>query len=432
MTDQEKDLLNPTEPDQDLSDAAGQSFTDPAAQSLADALHVSFRLLRFFMIAVVVLFFATGIESIEEQEMGVLKVFGRTIDTKSAGLVWNWPFPIGQIELVDVRERSLEIDDFWMHIAPSDKFKKVSELPLPREGLIPGVDGALLTGDRSLIHIKLSCTYVVNDPIAYIQSITDMDQTIRSVVSGEAIIQAGGRRANSILRTDPARFTEDVRKGAQKRLDEITGKTLAVKLSGIVMSERSWPLRARPAYEAAQKASQGSDSLVEEAEGLAGKKLNEAAGGSYVTLVGKPWPHETDEEPSVYDLIGQYDLARTRGDSQEADSLGELIDQTLTSSTIGGKASEVIAEATAYKTLTIEKVKSRVERFNQLLPEYERDPQFMMDRLWAEVRDHILGSPTNEKFYVSIGDSKYILRITRDPSIAKQIRKAMLKAKQDN
>ncbi len=431
MAEHEKDLINPTDLGGEQLAPSVQNFSDPAVQSLADALQVSFRLLRFIMIAVVVLFLATGIKSIEEQEMGILKVFGRAVGTAKAGLVYNWPFPIGQIELVDVRERSLEIDDFWMHIDPEDKFKKVNELPIPREGLIPGVDGALFTGDRSLVHLKLSCTYVVLDPIAFIQSITDVDQTIRSVVSAEAIVQAGGRTAMSILQTAPARFTEDVRKGAQKRLDEITGKTFAVQLSGIVMNQRAWPLRARPAYEAAQRASQDRQSIVNKAIGQASQELNEAAGASYVTLVGKPWQPDFSEGDPNSDLIGQYDRARTDGDIAEAKRLFAMIDQTLTSSIIGGQASEIIAQATAYKTSTIEKVKSRAARFNQLLPEFEKDPQFMMDRLWASVRDHILGSPTNEKFYITLGDSKFVWRITRDPNITKQIRKAMLEAKEN-
>ncbi len=433
MAEHEKDLINPTDTVGDTgpekSAPAGKIFTDPAAQSLADALHVSFRLLRFVMIAVVVLFLATGITSIEEQEMGVLKVFGRTVDTKTAGLVWNWPFPIGQIELIEVRERPLEINDFWMHVAPQDKFKKVSELPMPREGIVPGVDGALLTGDRGLVHLKLSCTYIVSDPITYIQSITDMDEIIHLVISSEAIIQASGRTAKSILQTAPAAFTEDIRRGAQKRLDEITGKALAVELSGIVMTDRTWPLRARPAYELAQKASQASESHVEEAKGKAREGLNKAAGASFVTLVGRPWAGDASQSDPNVDLIGQYDRARSKGDIARAEQLATMIDQTLTSSLVGGQASEIIAEATAYKTSTIEKVKSRAERFNQLLPAFEKNPQFMMDRLWASARDHILGSPTNEKFYVTIGESKFVWRITRDPNIAKQIRKAMLEAK---
>ncbi len=429
MAENEHDLTSPGEPNQ--ADVPVPQFRDPAAQSLADALRVSFRLLRILMIAVVVLFMATGIKTVEEQEMGILKVFGRTVGTVKAGAVFNWPFPIGEIEIVDVRQRSLEINDFWMHVAPADKYKDIGELPVPREGLIPGLDGALFTGDRNLIHVRLACSYAVRNPEAYARTITDLDNTVRSVVCTAAIEQAGRRTAKSILQTAPARFADDVQMSAQDLLDKITGQELAIQLNSIVMDSRTWPLRALPAYEKAQRASQDRQKIINDAIGEAGQELNEAAGGSYVALVGRPWG-ERAKDDEQYDLIGQYEKARGAGEIDEAERLAASIDERLTSSVTGGEASKIMAEATSYKTTTIEQVKARAERFSQLLPEFEKDAQFMMDRLWAATRDKILGAPTNEKFYVTLGDQKFVWRIARDPGVAKQIREAMLKAEQED
>ena len=51
----------------------------------------------------------------------------------------------------------------------------------------------------------------------------------------------------------------------------------------------------------------------------------------------------------------------------------------------------------------------------------------MLERLWAAARDEILDSPTVEKFYLTLGSGKTILRINRDPRVVKEILREQLK-----
>ena len=100
---------------------------DPAAKSLADALRLSFRLLTVIMIFVVVVFFLTGLKSIEPNQVGIVKVFGRVSRTARSGLTYNWPFPIGRIETVQTNEEKLTVADLWMHETPQDKAVQLSQ-----------------------------------------------------------------------------------------------------------------------------------------------------------------------------------------------------------------------------------------------------------------------------------------------------------------
>ncbi|MFW6062081.1 MAG: hypothetical protein ACOC93_04660, partial [Planctomycetota bacterium] len=151
-------------------DLDAQQSQDPAGQSLANALRVSFRLLSVIMVLVVLAFFGTGVENVEEGQVGLKKVFGRVTGEVSPGLRLNWPFPIGEIELISTKQKTLAIDEFWMHETPemasvtslSEKARKVRE-----DGLRPGWDGALLTGDRNLYHVKLACSYQVGNARDY-------------------------------------------------------------------------------------------------------------------------------------------------------------------------------------------------------------------------------------------------------------------------
>ena len=103
------------------------SETDPASRSLADALRVSFALLTFIMVVVALFYLGTGVATIEPHQAGIKKVFGKRVGPVAReGLAYTWPFPIGEIELVSIKEQKLSIDDFWLHETPEDKTKELS------------------------------------------------------------------------------------------------------------------------------------------------------------------------------------------------------------------------------------------------------------------------------------------------------------------
>jgi len=202
---------------------------DPAGQSLADALRVSFRLLTVIMVIVAILFFLTGVKSIDPQQVGIKKVFGRVVGTAGPGLAITWPFPIGEIEIVDVKEQTITIEDFYMHETAADKAKDgLSDRRPAGEGLRPGWDGIVFSGDRNLLHVKLICNYRIQDPVAYMQYVGELtdkqqrrrvEETVRAVVCRAVIAAAGRRTADAIMRTEKDKFSKDIRADAQAQLN---------------------------------------------------------------------------------------------------------------------------------------------------------------------------------------------------------------------
>jgi len=426
-------------PDSDNQGRADGGETDQATRSLADALRVSFRLLTVIMIFVVVAFFLTGLKLIEPQEVGIKKVFGKVVGTSGQGLAYTWPFPIGQIELVNTSQQSLVVDDFWLHETAKEKMLPPAERRVPQGGLRPGMDGALLTGDRDLLHLKFVCMYAVQGArgaLACLANIGDIRQTIRAAVCEATILQASRRTADAIQGTDKEAFTNGVQQEAQRRLDELTkinGRAYrAILLDKIVLKPDSftWPLRALPAYNAAQRAVNQGEELRSRAIADARRILSEATGENYEALVGRPddllgTPRPSDKEP--YDLIGLYNR---QTDPVRAARLLKRIERIIEIDS-AGQAGKIIAEAKAYRTQVIQNAEARSKRFEDLLEEFRKTPQFMLERLWRDVRDEILSSPTIEKHYLRPGGGKAVLYVNRDPEIAKKIQREELKKKQD-
>ncbi len=438
--------------DAETAELNNEAPMDAASQSLADAMRISFRLLTLLMIVVVVLFLATGIRTIETNQIGIVKVFGKQVSLARPGLAFNWPFPIGEIDIVEVgKEQKIEIDDFWLHIAPKDRLKEADKLPISGQGLRPGWDGAVLSGDRNLLHLKLECWYTVKNPLAYARQVTDIEEMVRSVVCAAVVHSAATRTGDAIKTAATNEFLEAVRIGAQKRLNVLLEAPEAITVK-VAVAKRLWPLRARPAYKAAQQAKSDRENIRNAAIQRAVDILQRAAGANYVVLVGKSWEDtsETGGE-NIEDkgarklprnLIGQYASAVRGGRDSLAADLLRQINEVLSVGCedprrkgeriiTGGEAARILAEANAYRIVVVHRVGSRVRRFEQLLPEYRRNPEFMRHRLWADVREEIFNEPTIEKYFLTFGKGKVVWRISGDPEVRKKLREHKLKAPVD-
>jgi membrane protease subunit HflK len=400
---------------------------DPAGQSLSRALQASFRLLSVIMVVIVVAFLLTGVKTIDPGKAGVITLLGKHVGVAKEGLVYTWPFPVGSIELVDTSLQELTVTDFWLAETAQDKTRPLSQRSAQSQGLIPGKDGALFTGDRGLLHAQIKCVYSVRDPVAYLQTGPDAAGIIRDSVCAAAIEAASTRTADGLMLAEQDQFKSDVRKAAQKRLDDLNS---GLEISSISLEGKmTWPLLALSAYEAAQRAVSEAQRLETDARGDAVNMLMASAGGSFRRLVGEPWQQGTTTASAGedYDLIGQYEQAFRAGDMAKAEQLLRRINDILVSSATG-KVADVIGSAQAYQTSTVQQVRSRAKRFTELEKAYNENPQFLRQRLWAQTRDEILANPLIEKFYLTFGNDKTVLRI-REPDIAEEIRRESLKVK---
>ena len=404
------------EPPRDPAQAPGPM--DPAQKSLADALRVSFRILTVIMIFMVGVYLFTGVKFIEPQQVGILKIFGKEVGTAREGLTYTWPFPIGEIELVSTREKELTVNSFWMHETAADKTRKLLARTASGKGLRPGWDGALLTGDRNLLHVRLSCTYRIRRPVAYRMHVRPHkddrfeQEMVRSVICRAAIRAAAKRTADAIQRAQQEEFKKDVHDFAQQELNVLFGTQPgeeAVQISQVLLKDASWPLKALSAYNQAQQASNEKDKRISAAKAEAAEILNAACGPRNVKkLVGDLLDVDRSARsgavtapatrPAAVDLIGKYADALADKQTPQAADLLRQIDEVLVGPDTVGDASRILAEARSDRTAIKQDAQKRAERFAKLVGEYRRAPQFMLERLWAETRDEILSSPTVEKF----------------------------------
>ena len=280
----------------------------------------------------------------------------------------------------------------------------------PSEGLRPGWDGALLTGDRALLHVKFTCNYRIglrnerpdaDAIIKYLSNTIDPEKVIRAAVCNAAIRAAAIQTVDSILTTGKETFRQNVQELAQRRLEEMAS---GIRIEAIEIGSPQVPLAAIMAFDAVNSARQEAQTRINQAIGDANRMLERTAGRSWKKLVRAPnLPGGEDA------LLSQSARLRERGNEAEAEKILEEIDRVLLSNETTGAAASIINEAKKYSASIRQRVASRANDFEQLIDQFLATPDLMVQKLWAEAKEEILTSPTIEQYYLTTGQ-KLILR----------------------
>lgn len=408
---------------------------DPARRSLSDALRVSFRLLSVMMVLVIAGLLLTGMRQIHAGQRGIRLTFGAVTGegddrVLGEGLRWSWPEPIGKVVVLPTQEQALQIDDFWFYETADDirlqpdYRKRMIQGP----GLRTGMDGALLTADHGLIHLKIACKYTFKqrndqpDPqaiLAFYRNIAQAPDAIRSAVCSAAIAAAATRTAESISASKGKDFADAVEVLAQQRLD---GMNSGLKLTQMQVPSCTVPLAAAGAFDAVTAAQSQAQNEIKEARKQAVSALGGAAGDAAVTLAG-----DVNISGST-GLLQQYARAREQKREDQAEAILQQIYTVLADpAQTKGEARRTLDEANAYKQSIAQTIAARATRFNQLLAQYSATPEYMLDALWNQTRSDILASRLVEKYFLAPG-TKTNLLINQDPEVLKRILKEKMAA----
>ena len=448
----------------DASDAqrpAGE-ISDAAGRSLADALRVSFLVLKAVMILVVLAWAFSGVAFIKSGQVGILRIFGRIVGTVEKGLAYNFPFPIGSIERVSQQEQVVTVEDFWIHETAEDKTKPLSERGGRQEGLRAGWDGALLTGDRNLLHMKLSCHYAIKDPIAYKTNLTDAEKTIRLIVCDAAITAGAQETAEGLMFAGRiGNFIWNVQTLAQKRLNALNAGIEIAKITR--EGDATVPIQAIPDYRAYAAAADKRQTEISDARKYASGALSQAVGKKeYEVLVGsldeviglakdRSAGAGSGKEPDS-NLIGEFlavraeldeaevmmiEARKSGNEAKEAQCAARIADRSQKAQELldrigkfifenaKGEARGIVDKAVAKNSAEQSRLRVWLDEFRAIAqnrPTREARAE-LMDAMWNEVLfNNIVFAKTVVPRFVPPGDGKVMLKAGPVPEVSKRIR----------
>lgn len=398
---------------------------DVAGRSLFEALRVSFIILKVIMIVLVVLFLASGFRTVGSDEQALVLRFGKIRGVGDQrvlgpGLHWVFPYPIDTIVKIPVEKRTnLPINSFWYFQTREEMLPKgpKTQIRVPVE-LNPLKDGYCLTrsqkqgrtlagvvgSDYNIIHCKWQLTYKIDDAERFFRNIyiddvrpgqsygEVIDSSIAPLLEGlfeDAVVTAiVNYTIDEALFLSQDRITGHIGKLLQEKLDKIQS---GINVVSVQLTDSIWPRQVNNAFLASLRASQESQKSISEAKGYAEKTLNEAAG------------------PIAEELLAVLEKKDISEDEQE-----------LLWSQLAGEGRELIAEAKAYKTKTIESAKANAEYLQKILPEYQKRPKLVIQNIYQEAIEYVLNN-ADEKMIIQpakgIKGQELRVLINSDPAI---------------
>lgn len=385
---------------------------DPAQQSLAEALRVSFGILKAAMVLALVAYAFSGTFSVGSNEVALRLRFGDYVGSPGQrvlerGTYLAAPFPLEQVVKVDTRPMTLAIDEaFWYESGDRDQGMTRDQIRNSRaRPLNPVRDGSLVTGDMNIAHARWTVTYHVTDPVAFVTNVGErpLAESLVACAAQQGIVQAIAQLpADDLLKGLVNR--EVATAVAQRRLTEMgTGLTI----DQLTLDKVSAPVSVIASFDAVTTAESDRSQRIVAAQQDRARILGETAG---------------EGAEKILALLDRFERAGEAGTPDEAaasergieEAFGEL---RIEGASIGGEVAQVVNAAKTYRTQVVERVKGDSETFQRLLPQYERNPRIILSRLWEDARERILTGDV-ETFYTVPG--KLELQLNRDPVIQKE------------
>lgn len=244
-------------------------------EALAEALQVSFRVLRWVMGLLLLAYLGSGVFIVGQHEKAFVLLFGQIAGrgadrVKEPGLHWTLPKPFAEIVRVPVaRVQTVETRSFWHGQAA-------------HPGQPPPRVGYTLTGDVNLLHSRWAVRYTVNDPEAYAFRFpfgapgADRMESLIQQELDRAVTRTSLRfPIDQALRTEIEAWRGAVAAELQRRA-AVLG--LGIKLEGVDVLALSPPRQVIDAFTAVIAAENERSERISAARGAAARAVNEARG----------------------------------------------------------------------------------------------------------------------------------------------------------
>ena len=248
--------------------------TQEANQALADALQVSFRLLRLVMAGLVVAYLLSGLFVVRQHEKAFVLLLGKLTGTGPGqllgpGIHWTLPKPFAEIiRLPAERVQSLETTTFW----PGESGLQ-NEPVTPT--LKPGKDGYLLTGDANLIHARWAVRYTLLHPKAYLFGYADAEKVLKNELDHAVLHAIAQMAVDEALRTGVESLRATVERNLAGRVEKID---LGIQVQGVDIVALAPPLQVVDAFNAVIESEQERSRAVSAARAYASRTMNETEG----------------------------------------------------------------------------------------------------------------------------------------------------------
>ncbi|MFB3827376.1 MAG: FtsH protease activity modulator HflK [Bryobacteraceae bacterium] len=211
---------------------------------------------------IVVLWLLTGVYLVAPDQQAVETRFGRVVDRRvMPGIHFSMPWPIDRVTRLKVRQLQ--------------RLVVGGDLPDGVLGRSQPAQSQFLTGDQNLIHMRVVVQYSVGVPVDYLFRNADVARAVGAAVEAELARRVAHRGVDAVLTTEKSAIQEEVREGAQRRLNQYDSGVL---LSTVNIETAGPPPEAADAFRDVASARADAARIVNESQGYANDVIPKARG----------------------------------------------------------------------------------------------------------------------------------------------------------
>ncbi|MEZ5670902.1 MAG: FtsH protease activity modulator HflK [Thiotrichaceae bacterium] len=194
----------------------------------------------------VVVWLSFGFYIIQPAEQGVVTRFGKFLRTDGDGLHWHIPYPVEQVQKVNVEQVRA----------------------VPHKAL-------MLTQDENIVEIELVAQYRVKDAKSYLFNVVDPDRTLLQATESALRSIVGTSKMDDVLTLERDRVAADTKLLTQQILDSYQTGLI---VSGVNMQNAQPPNEVQKAFEDVIKAREDEERLKNKAQAYKNEIVQRAGG----------------------------------------------------------------------------------------------------------------------------------------------------------
>ncbi len=261
---------------------------------------LSSRFIGLALAVVVVIWAGSGFYTIKEAERGVVTRFGKYSHLVEPGLNWKPTF-IDQVTPVNI-ETTREL----------------------------AASGVMLTSDENVVRVEMNIQYRVTDPVQYLYSVTQADDSLRQATDSALRAVIGKYTMDRILTEGRTVVRSDTQ---TELVNTIKPYKMGISVQDVNFQAARPPEEVQAAFDDAIAARENEQQYIRQAEAYA-----------------------NEVQPKA-----------------------------------NGQAQRLLENAKAYKDRTVLEAQGEVARFTRLLPEYAAAPEITRERMYLETMERVLG-----------------------------------------
>lgn len=226
--------------------------------------------LKWVVLAVFVLWMASGVYQVQTSEQAVVLRFGKYVETTFPGLHYRLPYPIENVIKVNMtQERSINLG-----VAESTRNSNVARA---------FTESHMLTGDENIVDINLTIVWRVKNAYDYLFNMRDPDQTVS--VAAQSVLReiVGQSQMLPIISGDRGKVEDDTKIDLQRVLNEFGS---GVELVRVKLQKADPPKQVVDAFNEVQRAKADMERYKNEAEAYRNEVLPNAHGQASQIMQG--------------------------------------------------------------------------------------------------------------------------------------------------